>query len=269
MTELFRSAWSGWRVYTGAGKLAALLLISLMFLWIYYKRVNRKDFLIYTTVSAGCCILPVTAAGLMLYQTRFYDYEWIWSMVPLTAMVCYGTVLFVTAFLKEQAKGDKRKEIGAVLLLLAALALCGSMGAKPWDCEEEQKERRQSEKVLAGLKERMAGSEICLWAPREILEYAREYDGGITLLYGRDMWEPALNAYSYDVYSPELTEVYEWMEGIGEEPISPGECAGILETTRVNCILLPGTAGEETLACFGEIMNVQPEELGSYYLLIR
>lgn len=269
MTELLRNAWNGWRAYTDPGKLAALLLISLVFLWIYYKRVPRKEFLIYTTVAVVCCIFPVTAAALMLYQTRFYDYEWIWSIVPLTAMVSYGVVLFVTEFLKEQTRGDRKKEMAVVLLLLAALALSGGMGAEPWDDAGEQEAQRQSEEVLTALKERMAGREICLWAPREILEYAREWDGGITLLYGRDMWEPALNAYAYDVYPSELTEVYEWMEGIGEEPVSVRECAETVKETPVNCILLPGTADEETLACFGEVMGLQAEELGSYYLWIR
>lgn len=269
MTELLGNAWNGWRAYTDAGKLAGLLLISLVFLWIYYKRAPRKEFLIYTTVSAVCCIFPVTAAVLMLYQTRFYDYEWIWSIVPLTAATGYGAVLFVTEFLKEQARGDRKKEIAAVLLLLAALALSGGMGAEPWDYAGEREARQQSEEVLAALKGRMEGRELCLWAPREILEYAREYDGGITLLYGRDMWEPALNAYSYDVYAPELTEVYEWMEGIGDEVISAEDCAERLEATRVNCILLPKTVEAEALACFGEVMGIQAEELGSYYFFVR
>lgn len=110
MTELLRNAWNGWRAYTDPGKLAALLLVSLVFLWIYYKRVPRKEFLIYTTMTAVCCIFPVTAAALMLYQTRFYDYEWIWSIVPLTAMVSYGVVLFVTDILKEQTRGDRKRK---------------------------------------------------------------------------------------------------------------------------------------------------------------
>ena len=57
----------------------------------------------------------------------------------------------------------------------------------------------------------------CLWAPREILEYARMWDGAgedasFTLLYGRNLWDKALNAYTFDVYPEEMEELYLWME---------------------------------------------------------
>lgn len=269
MDELLRNAWNGWHSYTETGKLAALLLISLMLLWLYYKRVDRKNFLIYTTVAAGCCIVPVTAAGLMVYQTRFYDYEWIWSMVPLTAMVSFAVTLFVTEFLRDLTRGDKRKRAGVIIMLLAAGLLCGGMGSKPWDMTKEREERQAAETLLTRLREHMGGREICLWAPREVLEYVREYDAGIRLLYGRNMWELSMNAYSYDVYPEELTEVYEWMEGIGREPISAERCAEIVGETGVNCVLLPGTAGVEDIEQFQEIMAMQAEMLGDYYLLSR
>ena len=53
------------------------------------------------------------------------------------------------------------------------------------------------------------------------------------------------------------------MEGIGEEPVSVRECAETVKETPVNCILLPGTADEETLVCFGEVMGLQAEELAA------
>ena len=75
-------AWLGWKSFISNGKLAALLLAALIFLWYNRKQVERK-LLVYTSVMAVCCILPVTAVVLMGYQTKFYDYEWIWSLVPL------------------------------------------------------------------------------------------------------------------------------------------------------------------------------------------
>jgi hypothetical protein len=95
MTELLRNASLGWADYKGSGKLAILLLAALMYLWFAGKWRKQKALVLYTTVAAVCCILPVTAALLMLYQTKFYDYQWIWSIVPLTAVTAYGATLFL------------------------------------------------------------------------------------------------------------------------------------------------------------------------------
>lgn len=270
MTELLKNAWIGWHDFTDAGKLAALLLVALLFLWIYYRRVSQKTFLIYTTAAAVCCIFPVTAAGLMVYQTRFYDYEWVWSIVPLTAMVGYAVTLFITDFLKDFTKNDRKKETGVVFLFLMILILSSGMGAKPWDSAKERTERETAENVLTEVQERMEGREMFLWAPREIMEYAREYDAGIRLLYGRNMWDASLNAYAYDTYSEKLTDLERWMRGYGEkEPISDRDCAELAAETGVNCILLPGDTEEKTIKCFENILGIDAEPLEGYYLLIR
>lgn len=270
MTELLKNAWIGWHDFTAPGKLAALLLVSLLFLWLYYKKVSQKNFLIYTTVATVCCIFPVTAAGLMLYQTKFYDYEWIWSIVPLNAMTGYAITVWITDFVGDFTKNDKKKSLGAVVLLLAVLVLCGGLGAKPWDSAEERREREAAEAVLAQVQERVPEGDIYLWAPREVMEYAREYDAGIRLLYGRNMWDPHLNAYAYDTYSGELKALERWIRGYGEEePISDRECAEAVAGTEVNCILLPGNRPEEAIECFEEILGVRAESLEGYYLLVR
>ena len=77
MAELLRNAWQGWFRVTDEGKLMALFMGSLLFLWIGYEREKQKQLLRYGIMMAICCVLPVTAVILMLYQTKFYDYEWI------------------------------------------------------------------------------------------------------------------------------------------------------------------------------------------------
>lgn len=269
--ELLKNAWNGWYSFSSGGRLAALFLIALLFLWIYYKRVDQKSFLIYTTAAAVCCILPFTAAGLMVYQTRFYDYPWVWSLVPMTAMTAYAATVFVTEILGETVRGERKKR-GAILTgLLVITLLSGGMGTAPWDGAREQAERGVLETLYPQLKERMGESGILLWAPREVLEYAREYDAGIRLLYGRNMWEDSLNAYSYGGYGQVARRLYDWMEGERETEtsLSAQGCAEILKDTEVNCILLPGDTEEETIGCFEEILGVSREKLENYYLLVR
>lgn len=273
MAELLKNAWLSWQSFTHAGKLAGALLISLLFLWIYYKRVRQKEFLIYTTAVTLCCILPVTAVLLQLYQTRFYDYKWIWSIVPMTAMVGFAATLFMTEFLQELSKNYKKSRIAAVALLAAGLVLCGGMGAKPWDgCgkQEERQERQQAEALLAKLQERLQGREICLWAPRRVMGYARAYGAGILLLYGRDIWDSDLSAYSYDKYPEGIYDLYLWMEAEAREVTVPDSyCVETAMSEDVNCILVPADKSEETIECFEEMLGIQAEKLEEYYLFIR
>lgn len=270
MAGLLKNAWQGWQSFTYAGKLAAALLISLLFLWIYYKRVKQKEFLIYTTVVTLCCILPVTAAFLMLYQTRFYDYKWIWSIVPTTAMVGFAATLFMTEFLQELSKGSRERQIAAGVLLVAGLVFCGGMGAEPWGGYGGQEERQQAEALLAKMQEQLQGRQICLWAPREVMGYARAYDPEIQLLYGRDMWDPELNAYSYDNYPGGFQDLYQWMEATaGEVTVPDSYCVETAVSAEVNCILVPVGKPEETIECFEEMLGVRAEKLEEYYLFIR
>lgn len=270
MAELIKNAWQGWRLFSYQGKLAAALLISLLFLWVYYKRVKQKEFLIYTTAVTLFCIFPVTAVFMECYQTFVYDYKWIWSFVPMTAMVSFAATLFVTEFLQEWTGGSRRRQGAAVLFLAAGLVLCGGLGEKPGDGYGKQTERLQAETLLEKTQERLQGAQIRLWAPRAVLEYARASDGGIELLYGRDMWEPELNAYCYETYPEELQDLYQWMEAAEWEETAPD--AWCLETAiaaEVNCILMPGNKPGETIESFEEILGVQAEKLEGYYLFIR
>ncbi|MCM1192287.1 MAG: hypothetical protein NC123_06575 [Butyrivibrio sp.] len=267
MAELLENTWQGWLNFNRAGKLAGALLISLLFLWIYYKKVQQKKFLIYTTAVTLFCILPVTAALLQLYQTRFYDYKWIWSIVPVTAGTGYAATLFMTEFLQKESR---KRRLGAAALLAAGLVFCGGMGTNPHEVCGRQGERQQAERLLANLQERMQGREICLWAPRSVAEYARACDGGIQLLYGRDMWDSDLTAYSYEKYPGGYYDLYRWMEAeAGEVTVPDIYCAETAVSEGVNCILIPEDRPEETIECFQELLGVQAEKLEGYYLLIR
>lgn len=284
MKELLNNAWIGWQTYISAGKLVALLGASLVFLWMVYRKNSRKSLLIYGTVLAVGCVIPVTAAGLMLYQTKFYDYQWIWSFVPMTTLIAYGAVCFL-----GEHKGDWR----LVGLLLAALALCCGMGNTPMRGNAAATERVNAEAVLQQLQEKNPEGGIYLWAPREIMEYARETDASIRLLYGRNMWDEWLNAYSYDTYSTELVTLYEWMEapagasgetGLGKLSIESGqvvtkpgangqplvtELAKAAVASGVNCIVLPVEKSASEVKALEELLGSTVQEYNGYYLLVR
>lgn len=288
MAELFRKAWQlGWLRFTNSGKLAVVVLASLLFLWLSGKWKRQKVLFSYSALMSLFCIVPVTAMVLMLYQTRFYDYEWIWSLVPMTIVSAWG----ITELLEETwggfslSAGRKRsrwkKGLPVTLLLLAILALCGGLGKNVIDRNAELARRQQASEVVAKVLEGQSG-DICLWAPREILEYARAQLGSLRLLYGRNMWDQSLNAYAYDTYSREIQELYLWMENLdptgmalvedteqGELLLDGETCMTAAAQAGVNCILLPESLDAATVETLAKALGGRVDRLDAYYLLTR
>lgn len=276
MRELMGNAWRGWLEFTDQGKLCALLLASLVFLWVYYKRADQKNLLIYTSVMTGFCILPVTAAALMMYQTKFYDYQWIWSLVPMTLVTAEAATVLLAKCWPDFPGSGWKKGLPAALFLLGILGLSAGLGIRAgnsgnaWNQEAEAEERLWAEETLEQVRNRFREGEICLWAPREIMEYARETDSQIRLLYGRNMWDPSLNAFSYDTFYQQEVSLAVWMSNVPETGGSEGgaDCAQAVLEAGVNCILLPEEAEEETVSCFEKILGVRAEKIPGYYLLV-
>lgn len=277
MREHLWNAWSGWTNFTDSGKLAVLFMALTAYLFVSGRRKGpQKRLIVYGGVAALLCIFPVTAALMMMYQTLFYDYPWIWSIVPFTAVIALGGVVFLTDCWKK-GRGYRTFLYNVVLTLLSVgvLVLCSGLGENRIDDEEERKNREYAATVLEELYGNDMGSGeergFCLWAPREILEYARTENGGIRLLYGRNMWDLALNAYSYDNYSQEQRDLYEWMEHLTDYGVRIDDTEGQEYVQRafsmgVDCILLPaemqGWNPAETVWD-----DVETKELGRYYLL--
>lgn len=313
MMELIRNAWSGWLKYTEHGKIAALLLLALLlFLFDGGQSENKKGgkktpgsrangtkmlenrhrtLIFYTTVMSVCCICPLTAAALMAYQTKFYDYQWIWGTVPVTIVIALaGTQLWTKLAEKyDKGKGAGWKITGMTALLICVIYLCGSMQGNVWDADAALKNREDTANVLEILTENGENKSICLWAPRGIMEYARALDGSIVLPYGRNMWDGALNAYSYDICGEEEKLLYTWMchaeatgEGEAEYTMAAGEgteetvqthtitAAECMETARrlgVTHILVPLNMQQEVLTELEAYLEIQAENVAGYYLL--
>lgn len=282
MMELLKNAWLGWENYITDGKVVALFLAVLLFGWLYKKGTEQKALMLYATIMAACCICPLTAALLMTYQTKFYDYQWIWSAVPVTALVAYGIVLFLWDMWTNAGREQRRNALAVTLLVAGILLLCGDLG-KIWDDgaarARAQEEKEQAYEVMEQLRALIAEEDasegdgtIVLWAPAEILEYAREADGSVKLLYGRNMWDVALNAYAYDVYSAEICELYNRMEewscpsGAKWEK-KPAEYARMALKEGVNCIMLPDSVAWATVLSMAEVLETTPQLVEDYWIL--
>lgn len=294
MAELLRNAWVGWFRVTGGGKLMALFLAALLFLWLHCKQENQRALLRYGTVSALCCILPVTAVPLMLYQTRFYDYEWIWSIVPVTVMTAYAGTRVMAEYWQGFRREAWRKGLPVTAGLLAVAFLCGGWNSSGVDRDGEKAWKERTESVLeaigAGVEEASGNAAagnggICIWAPHRMMEYARRLDGSVLLPYGRNMWDEALGAYSYDTYPDDVEKMYLWMsvveetcteddfdfteiilEQMEEQCLVTGECLNTARQAGVDILILPETMNHMLLNEVISAAGVQPGKSAGYYI---
>ena len=262
MSELIRNAQQGWLEYTQNGKMMAIFLLALVVFWFGKREKWRKYHALfqYSTFVAVFCICPLTAAVLMWYQTRFYDYEWIWNLAPITLVIALAITLLWT-----EIKEKKGRKIIVTLGILGILYCCGSMGQEPWDAEKENAQLQQTEDVLALITENGQNTGITLWAPKGIMSYARAVNGEISLPYGRNMWDPALNAYSYDTYGEQEQELYQWMCRVEETGKGGIKGMKIAKELGINHILLPGNISEKLLQKIEKYWEIEAATVGEYY----
>lgn len=281
MTEFIYNAAIGLKTYYEAGKLVALLAASLVFLFLYYKKEKQMPLLLYTAVIGLACTIPLSAAVLMVYQTKFYDYQWIWSYVPLVGVCAYAAVCLLEVSCGEQKEGICKKQLYVGGGLLLVLILSAGFGRMQSSLEEQQpaSEQETTSALLAQMEFFSKDESVCLWAPQEFLTRASESESKVTFLYGRNMWDEWLNAYAYDTYPEDWTALFEWMEALcvpreeraeGEKP--ERQMSEMLEmgfAAGANCVLLPGEMPKYQESALEWLYNFEINVLDGYTLVQR
>lgn len=270
--EQLKSAAAGWSYYIQNGKYPVLLLAILIYLWYQSKGTKNSKvrwLLGFATLSTVLVILPVTSSLLMRYQTPFYDYGWLWALVPITLVIAYGgTHIYNTCYAKYW-KGKPFKITAGIALGLAVLILSGNLSGNLWVEEKNAYYKAEADITVDYLTQNGNNTNILLWAPQEVMENVRILNGNVRILYGRDMWEESLRGYTYDTYEPEIYALYQWMESITEGNISSIEaveaCLEVARNYGVNTILLPNTVSDEVLNCFKD-WSYEMEEYRGYYI---
>lgn len=269
---------SGMEQFFVADKMVVLLLAVFFFFWLKTKKnVSEKGnkLLVFSLVVSVLLLCPLTAVVGVIYQTAFYDYEWLWSMVPLTIVISYAAVLVYDT---KAGQGNWKKKAPLVLVFLLLLFWCGNQGAlKTVDAEEAERQEKAG-RVLDDIMLKTMIEDSTLWAPKSILQEARRrYDiVNIKVVYGRDMWEAKAGAYDYEAYSDKLVAAYEWMEDAEEiaEDTIPKVVKILWErenmsarlkvvlpdivSMKVNCIIIPMEVEE----LFEEVFFTEISEMG-------
>lgn len=237
------------------GQFFMLFMVALLLLWLMQDK-NRREFIQFAFVMLLLLLCPISAKLFMIYQTQFFSYEDLWELLPVTGLLAYALVIasnkIKMVYIKDYGHWEeavpRKKEIGYEVLMTVILAvllfLCGTLTPAKAMTERTQGVERipaEAEEVLA-LLEIPEGEDITVLSPDEIATWARIYSGNIILPYGRNMWEIALNAYTYDTYSQDLTDLHDWINGelevleilIAEHKLENGaEAAVSAEAVRV------------------------------------
>ncbi|HKM35125.1 MAG TPA: hypothetical protein VJY54_10340 [Lachnospiraceae bacterium] len=226
MSNLLDSMKAGYAGFVEDGQYLMLFMVALLLLW-FSEDPKKNEFRKYCLVMMLILLFPVTAKILMVYQTAFYDYEDLWGLLPVTALISYGLVL---AFIKMnaahtneygrwKAATPKSKEyileIVVSLVLSAILFLCGTLSlGKTMSAQVLGSERIPVEATEVLLQIKIPAQEkAILLAPDEIMTWARIYSGDIILPYGRNLVEPELSAYTYDIYQEDMLLLHDWING--------------------------------------------------------
>jgi len=167
-------------------------------------------------------LLPVTAVFFLIYQTRFYDYGWIWSFLPVNAVLAWGVITVVWKEFSPRLEGKIKKfseglKYFGVAAAVAVIWLCGNQGQLQEVPREIQRQQMAGESILQHLETEKEAAEGVVWGPKIIMQYLRSHSGEINLYYGKDMWDAKSGAYDYDAYTEEEIAGYNWMEIICAE----------------------------------------------------
>ena len=274
MLELLNNAWNGWGNFIFYGKYPALLLLVLVVFWFFSDRKKEPVLLGYATVITVCCMFPPTAALLMQYQTKFYDYQWVWSYVPLTIIIAFAGTLVLghcrAVVVGNCAKGSRKdwfvqkgKVAALALVIMILVLLCGRLTDPLAEVKTDWKKSIAAEKVVETIEEMVIrdgnADELVLWAPKEVMAAARIYCPNIQLPYGRDLWDASLGAYTYDTYTQVEDDLCQWMHCTGvfgtvegyrlDGTVLAGSvCVPQALEQGVNCIVVPAVMTQEALA---------------------
>ncbi|MBR6325647.1 MAG: hypothetical protein IKR61_02490 [Lachnospiraceae bacterium] len=215
--------------YTSGAKLTALFLTGLLAA-LAFPQVRKeagkenRPLLIASGALAVLCLFPPTALLLSWYQSAYYDYRALWSMIPvLPVTALFLTRLFAWILCRWQKEGihatafrEKYAPPLLLLVLLLLLLLCGDAGYQSWRSYALPGDRATLEELTNALLEQSPeGSDRpVVWGPREVMTYLPMVTNDLRPLYGRDFWDPSLDGFTYDTYPDSLQDLYDWMYAV-------------------------------------------------------
>ncbi|MBR6157548.1 MAG: hypothetical protein IKQ27_11365 [Lachnospiraceae bacterium] len=187
----------------GTPGLSALFLAGLLALW-YTKNEQKKDTKMLFSYAMVVLLVIISPPYLYLVGRFFTGYAldsmYLW-LLPLTPVMLK---VFSDAAVAARALSHR------FIFGLSAAALLLLAGTSSFQPESFQRvgnhyyipdAELHTLEYLKQIREERGQEEMLIWGPEHLMEYARRYDGGLILVYGRDMWEGTPD--------PEMHQIYE------------------------------------------------------------
>ncbi|MBQ7955089.1 MAG: hypothetical protein IJ282_05015 [Lachnospiraceae bacterium] len=266
MTTLFESMSTGWHQYADGGMYLGLFFGSMVFLWLVCRggftqsgHTGKKKLFLYAVGITALILCPLSAFFLLKYQTAFFTYSHLFLMIPVTLVVAWAMTELLdwagTSWIKEKEVPEffKKKPWAAELCMVCVLAfvlwMAGTLSFARESTGETVNGAKIPGEVLQVLETLQTDEDIdleqdTLVATDEVLEYARAYSADFKLLYGRNMWQKELNAYTYDTYSEELESLHQWLMPTAysmlavNDNITAKEAVKILESSECTVLVM-------------------------------
>lgn len=181
----------------------ALFLISLLYL--YLIKEEKQPFYRYAVLAAVFVLFPLTGVLFDWYFQGMYAKEALQWLLPVYGVTSYAVMDMYT---KQWEKWKKAALLPAACIIFL---LCGYLSGSASAAKLMENNQETEEVYNLLLEQKEEDMLVLLAAPRELMEYARQYDADILTVYGRDIWEPELNYAFYDLYDPWVYELAEDM----------------------------------------------------------
>lgn len=233
MKMLMDAMRAGWQQYAGNGMYIGIFFAAMLYLWLVcYNKFSKEDkngkkmLFFYALIIMVIVLFPGTVFLLLKYQTLFFTYSQLFLLIPMLPVTALAMTEFFV-WMREHLSAHKDTpewikgrpwicEAAALVLLTAVLCMAGSLSAANEVTGKTGTGVKVPEHILQVYKALETDGDINLSkdviaAPDEVLEYARSYSGEFKLLYGRNMWQKELNAYTYDTYNGDLQKLHAWI----------------------------------------------------------
>jgi len=177
---------------------------------------------VYAIVMSLVLVCPLTASLLRLYATRHTPYVMLWAALPVVIFTAY----FLTGVIAYAARHRGKALILPSIVAVCMLLLCTNLGVPNVSYTAQTASETTEYDELISYMSDNGLTEGTVWAPSDVITYIRAYAPEYSVLYGRNMWEESLNAYTYDTYSDDLAELYEYMEDFQSNALTAAYTSG-------------------------------------------
>ncbi len=272
MSELINSMQSALELAGGSQGLTALFLAGLIALWNQKFRGEQQNGYLfwYGTIALFIVISPVflmLVSDFLPELTTDYMMLWILPVVP---------VILITGVNAFPFHGTKKERILFLAAFLAVMILAGTVAytRNQYKIIENAEYIPDSElEMILKVEEyrQQNGMEtVLLWAPQDIMKYARVYSGNIYLLYGKDLWMGSMDSQLHQIYEEWQREAYVYMENA---PLYLKEIAEVAYTKGCDVLILSREAFDmyrtELPEYLGEGGFVHAESGRDYIMYVR